>query len=404
MGALTHDVLDSETADHQSRFLLFSNEAVGLGHMRRATAITARLAGMDPRTTSLIVTGSPVHSLFDLPPRVDTLTLPALARDGNGRLHSRRLELGDDEVRRLRGTVARATSLTFDPDCAVVDRLPLGLEGELVPALEALRAAGCKLVLGLRDIEDDPAEVRRTWGAGLRDAIRRFYDLVIVYGPPAPALDAIDCLEWDAESLPVPVVHVGYVGGEPNGSNHDDLPEDYVLATVGGGADGFDVLATFIEALRLEELPCPAVVVAGPLMARDQFERLRTLATGLDVRVWRFKPNLAGLIADARAVVCMAGYNTVAEVMRARVPALLVPRVHPISEQLLRARELESRGLQDLLHPSQLSAETMRDALERLLARPRPPFEEKHFRGAERTADLLAGLARANGRRRSEAA
>jgi predicted glycosyltransferase len=386
----------------QSRYLLFSNEAVGLGHLRRASAITARLARRDPRATSLIVTGSPVQALFDLPPRVDILALPTLDRDPHGRYHPRRLELGEEEVLHLRGDVARSTALAFEPDCAVVDRFPLGLEGELVPALETLRASGCKVVLGLRDIEDDPAEVRRTWGRELQDAIRSFYDLVIVYGPPSPALDAIDCLEWDADGLPVPVVHVGYVGGAANGPRPEDVPEDYVLATVGGGADGFAVLATFVEAVRLEKLPCPAIVVTGPLMPREDVERLHELAGGLGIQVWRFKPNLEGLIAGARAVVCMAGYNTVAEVMRARIPALLVPRVRPISEQLLRARELDRRGLQDVLHPSELSAATMREALDRLLERPRPPFEERHFRGAERTADLLADLAAANGRHPTE--
>jgi predicted glycosyltransferase len=379
------------------RFLLFSNEAVGLGHLRRTIAITARLGRTDPRATSLIVTGSPVQALFELPPRVEAITLPTLARDGNGRHHARRLALGDGEVGRLRGTIARATALAFEPDCAVVDRFPLGLEGELAPALAALRASGCRLVLGLRDIEDDPAEVRRAWGPDLREAIQSLYDLVLVYGPPSPPLDAIDCLEWDAASLPIPVVHVGYVGGGAPGPVPDDPRGDFVLATVGGGSDGFAVLATFVEALRLEPLPCAAVVVAGPLMPPEQVEHLERLAGGQRIEVRRFTPNLDGLIARARAVVCMAGYNTVAELMRARTPALLVPRVTPISEQLLRARELGRRGLQDVLHPNDLSPATMRAALDRLLARPRPPLDEEHFRGTQRTADLLAALAASNG-------
>jgi len=386
------------------RFLLFSNEAVGLGHLRRTIAITARLARNDPEATSLIVTGSPVQPLFDLPPRVEALTLPTLMRDTSGAHRSRRLALEAEEIGRLRGSIARATALAFEPDCAVVDRFPLGLEGELGPVLETLRAAGCKLVLGLRDIEDDPARVRRTWGPDLRRAIRQVYDLVLVYGPQRPALDAIDCLNWEAHELTVPVVHVGYVGAYANGSRPDDLPDDYVLATVGGGSDGFAVLATFLKALRLAPLPCPAVVVTGPLMPEDEVAQLEALAHGPGVRICRFRPNLESLIARARAVVCMAGYNTVAELMRARKPALLVPRVRPISEQLLRATELERRGLQDVLHPRDLSPGTMRAALERLLDRPQPPFDAEHFRGTERTADLLAGLARTRDRRPTEPA
>jgi predicted glycosyltransferase len=383
------------------RFLLFSNEAVGLGHLKRALAITGRLAGTDPEATSLIVSGSPVQALFEPPPRVEVMTLPTLMRDGSGSHRARRLRLETGDIGRLRGSIARAAALAFEPDCVVVDRLPLGLERELAPALEALRASGCKLVLGLRDIENDPAEVRRTWGPDLREALRRFYDLVLVYGPPAPALDAIDCLRWDVDSLPIPVHHVGYVGGTP-GAEPDGLPEDFVLATVGGGSDGFAVLATFVEALRLEPLPWPALVVTGPLMPRAEVERLERLAAGLAVEVRRFQPNLDVLIARARAVVCMAGYNTVAEVMRARRPALLVPRVSPISEQLLRALELGRRGLQDVLHPSELSAAAMRAALDRLLERPPPPLDHEDFRGTERTAALLAGLAGTNGRQPNE--
>ena len=75
------------------RYLLFSNEAVGLGHMRRTIAITGRLARMDARATSLIVTGSPVPALFDLPPRVETVSLPTLMRDKQGTHRSRRLAL-----------------------------------------------------------------------------------------------------------------------------------------------------------------------------------------------------------------------------------------------------------------------------------------------------------------------
>jgi len=383
------------------RYLFFSNEAVGLGHIRRTLAITAHLARTDPHATSLILTGSPVPALFELPPRVEAVSLPTLKRDGNGNHGSRRLALRPDEVRRLRSTIEHAAAHAFEPDCVVVDRLPLGLDRELAPTLEALRASGRKLVLGLRDIEDDPAEVRRTWGGDLPHAIRDFYDLVLVYGPPSPALDAIDCLELNADALSVPVVHVGYVGGGEH-SWPDDLPEEYVLATVGGGSDGFRVLATFIEALRLHPLPYAAVVVTGPLMPREEVDQLQELAGDSAIEVWRFRPNFEGLIARARAVVCMAGYNTVAEVMRARKPALLVPRIRPISEQLLRARELRRRGLQDMLHPHELSAPRMRAALDRLLARPRPAVEEEHFHGTERAADLLADLAGQTGGRSKE--
>jgi predicted glycosyltransferase len=67
-----------------------------------------------------------------------------------------------------------------------VDKEPRGAVGELGPALRALRARGrTRCVLGLRDVLDDPATVRREWAAaGNEEAIREHYQAVWVYGDP----------------------------------------------------------------------------------------------------------------------------------------------------------------------------------------------------------------------------
>jgi predicted glycosyltransferase len=64
-------------------------------------------------------------------------------------------------------------------------------------------------------------------------------------------------------------------------------------------------------------------------------------------------------VRDAAAVVCMGGYNTVAEVLTTTTPALVVPRVAPRAEQLVRARRLSERGLVDDVHPDDLSPDVL---------------------------------------------
>lgn len=377
------------------RFLLYSNEMIGLGHLRRMLSITARLAEIDAAATALVVTGSPIQPLFNLPPRSEAVTLPSRTRDAAGNHHSRRLALELGELQYLRASLSLAAAVAFRPHVAVVDKVPIGLGNELRPALEALKEDGCKLVLGLRDIEDNPLEVRRKWGPELHDAIRRYYDLILVYGPAASTLDAIDCLGW--HDLEVPLVHVGYVGNRVPDCGPSDLPEGYILATVGGGWDGFRLLSAVIDAVRLAPLPAPAVIVTGPLMPADEVAELRRLAEGLDVALYEFRPDMEYVIAGARAVVSMAGYNTVSEIMRARKPALLVPRVRPSQEQLLRARELARTGAQEIMYPEDLSATNMRAALDRLLERPRPELANGIYLGTERTAELLSGLVDGDG-------
>ncbi len=315
---------------------------MGLGHLRRCLRLARGLTEANPQSSALIVTGSPVATSYSLPPRVDLVKLPALARDEQGNHRAESLALDVDDVSRVRSRVAMTVAAEFDPTVAVVDKAPLGLRGELVPVLELLSRRSCRLVLGLRDVEDDAENLRRTWTqAGVREALERWYDLVLVYGPRSSA-DALDTLGW--RDLGMPVHHVGYVGPRLAEAGPRDLAPAYLLATAGGGVDGYPLLSRFVEALRLRPLPLPAVVVTGPLMAASELARLRARAADVDVRVEQFREDMDEVIAGAEAVVSMAGYNTVSELLMAGKPGLIVPGLRPTQEQMMRADRLAESG------------------------------------------------------------
>jgi predicted glycosyltransferase len=373
------------------RFLFFSNELVGLGHLRRTLSIANRLAEVEPESSSLIVTGSPVVPWFGMPPRVDILKLPGWTRDEHGERRAGGLALDVSGLHAVRSGIELAIATSFDADVAVVDKLPLGPGGELTEALEALRGAPrCRVVLGLRDIDDAPDRVRREWGPDMRAAIERYYDAVLVYGP-ASSPDAIRSVGWN--DLTVPVHHVGYLGWPMTDVPAPDLPPGYLLATVGGGHDGFRVLEGVLQAIRLEPLGCPTLVITGPLMPKSEIAMLRSLAAGTDTQVVEFRGDMDRVLAGARAVVGMAGYNTVAETLRARRPALLVPRTRPSQEQLVRARAVSEQPSYSMLLPEDLTPRVMRDALGALLDAPPPEPPADEYEGADRSAHLLSELA-----------
>ena len=373
-----------------ARFLFYSNEIFGLGHLRRALAVSSQLAGRGHGASSLILSGSPIAPFFSLPPGTDTVKLPSRTRDGNGASPSRALGVDLEDLRALRSKIALASAEAFAPDVVIVDKVPLGLDGELAPTLEWLATQPRRrAVLGLRDIEDSPARVRQRWGPELRTAIENLFDAVLVYGPESSP-DALTCLGWD--DLEIPVHHVGYLGTPPASSGPEDLPDRYLLATAGGGHDGFEVLASFADAVRVDPLPCPAVIVAGPLMGADEVAALRERSRGLEIEVHPFRTDMPRVVAGARAAVTMAGYNTVSELISAGKPGLLVPRVRPSEEQLTRARTFAARGLQEMLHPDGLTPESMREAIGRTLARRPPRVGGADYRGSERAAEILGGL------------
>jgi len=378
-----------------ARFLFYTNELVGFGHLRRQLALAARLSAMDAATTtSLIVTGSPVEPYFSLPPGVDAVKLPTRTRDETGN-HTGALLVELSELQDLRSKIALVAAMAFRPTVMVVDKLPLGPAGELLPTLEAIRASShCKVVLGLRDLDDSPERVRANWGDARREILERYYDAILVYGP-AGTPDALDCMGW--HDLRVPVAHVGYVSPALPTPAPADVQARYVLATAGSGRSGFTVLSAFLQALALAPLHCRSIILTGPLMDPGEKEQLHAMAAGLDVEVWEFRTDIASLISGALGVVGMAGYNTVAESVQARKPLLLVPRVRPGQEQLIRARFLAERGLVDMIHPDELTPATMRSALDRLVTRVPAPWRAEHFHGTDRAAEILWSLARGAG-------
>jgi predicted glycosyltransferase len=380
---------------HGLRALFITNECAGLGHLRRSLNLARAFTELNPDATALVVTGSSAIGSFEIPPRVDTVKLPVFRREPDGTLYAATLGVDMSIIESMRREILRTTAQAFDPDVVVVDKTPLGLRNELVPMLERLRHEGrARIVLGLRNVEDEPARVRASWAeAHTLAAVERYYDCAVVYGPENTTGDALSCLDGRTP-VPVPVTRVGFVGNSPSVSRPADLPEGYLLVTVGGGSDGVVSITAVLDAEVHAPLPMPVVIVTGPLMPAADVAAIAARCDGERIRLFEFRQDMPLVIAGAQAVVMMGGYNTVSEVLQAGVPALVVPRVRPSSEQLIRANGLAEAGLADMVHPDDITPQLMWQAIVDTAARQRQAVEGDDYRGAERTAQLLVDLTR----------
>ena len=134
-----------------------------------------------------------------------------------------------------------------------------------------------------------------------------------------------------------------------------------------------------------------SILVLGPLLDPPRARKIKRRARALDgVRVHMFYEDMPRLLASASAIVAMAGYNTVAEILRSRVPAVLLPRCFPRKEQLIRATRLAALGLVDNL-PSP-SPETLRSAVERAIARKHVTAELPPMDGGDRLCSVALEL------------
>ncbi|MHA6508104.1 glycosyltransferase family protein [Tessaracoccus sp. MC1627] len=336
-----------------TKVVLYSHDSQGLGHVRRNLAIAHHLAAALPALTGrpvsgLLVSGLPRASAFPLPAGFDWLTIPGIAKDG-GEYHPRHLDAGTDDLIQLRSSVLEAALLGFAPDLVVIDRHIYGVRKELRRPLRRLRAARptTRVVLGLREVLDAPDVVAAEWRR-LKNPmkLRDLVDEVWVYGDPR-IHDPIA----SGEAPPALIDRIRFTGylaegraDAPAATLAADPP--FILTTTGGGSDGVELLRA---AVAMEVPPGHRhLVVTGPQLDDDAHAEIAAAAGPL-TDVHRDLPGLPDHIRAASAVIAMAGYNTVCEVLATATPALLVPREQPRTEQLIRARSMARAGAADLL-------------------------------------------------------
>ena len=341
----------SPRLDSAPRFLLYSHDSFGLGHLRRTLTLCEGLRERFPEAELLCVTGSPCSSLFPLPKGVDLVKLPSVTKDERGHYIPRTLGSSFRRLLKLREGLLLEAYRAFRPHLVIVDSKVIGLEGEALSLLEATRTDGVRTVLGIRDIIDEPAVVGGEWSDDKsRWALSEGYDRVCVYGTPG-VFDVRSEYPIPAELAPR-VEYTGYVVRERNIAHHQSVPSmlPQVLVTMGGGEDGEQRIGNYLACLELSRAPWRTVLIGGPLLDDSSARRLRRRARMIgNVDVRRFYADLTRLLSECSAVVSMGGYNTCGEVLQSQKPWVILPRTQPRMEQALRAERMSALGLASYL-------------------------------------------------------
>lgn len=346
----------------QPKILLYSHDTFGLGNIRRTLLLAENLINEYPKSSILIVTGSPVIHAFRLPQGIDYIKLPSLDRPNAEQYEPQFLAGCSEEIKQTRIAILEKTIVGFAPDLLLVDKRASGIDGELMGALKMLKSRNLptKIVLGIRDILDAPectSKVLRENGSF--ETIGKYYDEVWIYGVEE-VFDAVKHYQFP-ESVARKTKYVGYLKRKIE-ERKGDGGKLRLLATTGGGGDGSDLTETFLESLSIlkKKIGVESTVIFGPNMpatSRDYF--LRRYGKNNDIEFLDFQADLTPHYVKADVVISMAGYNTVCELLSLSKKAVLVPRAEPVREQLIRSRLLAERGFFEYIEPSELSANEM---------------------------------------------
>ena len=385
------------------RVLVHVQHLLGVGHLKRAEILARAMQDAGLQVT-VALGGRP---LPEVPFRgVTTVQLPpATIADANfSALLDAEGRLVDEEWRAARAESLMRLFRRVDPDVLLFELFPFGRRQfgfELLPLLETARRGDipARVACSVRDIL--VAGKKHGQDSATAELVRRYFDAVLVHGDPA--LIPLEATFTEVARIADLIRYTGYVAAplthaEPEGGSGE------VLVSAGGGAVGSALLFAALAARPLTPVANRTWrILAGPNCPDHIFARLAALADRRTI-VERFRDDFPARLRVAVLSISQAGYNTTIDVLRAGVPALVVPyEAKGETEQRLRAGMLAERGLLSVVPAAELTPERLAAGIAETLARPRPTAGTIDFSGGTKTAELVGKLAErrtalANGR------
>ena len=232
------------------RVLVYSHDTFGLGNIRRMLEISRHLVESDPEISVLIITGSPM--LHAAHPGIDYVKLPCLSRTLQGGYASSIWIF--PSTRRCAARTSSAARCSSSARSGPRRQEALRRQGRARrcatrPYGTRAPAPACAL---LRDILDSPEATTPVWlGRYYEEAISAYYDEVLVVGTP----EVFDLgLEYAFRRTASKITYCGYISrtrpqrAQPGGGAQGArcrCGRAPLLATAGGGEDGFALLRTY---------------------------------------------------------------------------------------------------------------------------------------------------------------
>ena len=372
------------------KILFYSHDTMGLGHLQRNLKIARKLKSVRPDLNIVLLTGSTYTSHFDRPAGIDYVHLPPVRKIGKEKYDAFYDEDSFESVFRGRKSVILKTIKDLSPDVFWVDHAPIGMKGELLPALEWIseNKSSMLTVLGIRDIIDSPSNIIPLWKEQeIFNILRSFYDRIFIYGD-REIFDPIR--EYDlTPDIIEKTYFTGYImntADDHSSSTMDlEMPDKKrIFVTIGGGEwAGETIIGNLLEALNKyrNEIPFEISIVTGPLFPKSLWAQYSREAENLRVRLHKFVADIRPFISASDMVISTAGYNTVTDILGYGKKGLFIPRIKFRQEQILRSKRFAELGIVDTLHPDDVTPSSLIEKIAVMINNEEKPVEIARHKG-----------------------
>jgi predicted glycosyltransferase len=375
------------------QLLFYCQHSLGMGHLIRSLSIAG---GLTNHFDVVFLNGGPLPKGQEPPEKIEIINLPPLGFDAEMQLLSRDDSHTVTQAQRLRLEIMRKALCSVKPEVLLIELFPFGRKkfaAELIALLEDARASSMPpvVVCSLRDILVDRNQHHDELACYRAN---RYFDAILVHSDPHFA--RLEESFHPCSPLKVPVYYTGFVTRE---QKEDGKPEPRreprIVVSAGGGLVGEALLRTAIQAYEFVSAPDkPEMrVIGGPFIPEQSWQDLEKISQGKQgVSLFRSVPDLEVELRRASASISQCGYNTAMDILRSRVPALVVPfSGDKQDEQMNRARRLERLGALRVVEPDRLDAQTLAAEIETLL-RFQPNPVRLDMNGVENTGQLLQDM------------
>lgn len=385
---------ESGPSSKAPRALFYVQHLLGIGHLKRAATLSRAMEAVGFRV-SIISGGKTVPgvnigdaSFVQLPPiRSKDEHFSEMLDDNDQPV--------DDSLRLARRELLLETVSKLQPNLVLTELFPFGrrhLRSEIIPMIEAAHQLTPRpqIVCSVRDILVEPQKKER--GPEMVELVRKYYDKVLVHGDPK--LIPFDETFPLAGQIEDRLSYTGYVVDPAPVPDLVNGPgTDEIIVSAGGGALSEPLFNAAIEA-RPKTVFANKIwrLLAGPSLPADAFSRLKAkLPDGVILE--RARPDFTTVLGNCALSISQGGYNTVMDVLAARVRAVIAPYAGgKETEQTLRAKLLSAGGLLQVVQEKDLSPKNLAKAVNAAASNAKPTSDGIATDGASRSAAMLARL------------
>jgi len=376
--------------------LFYCQHSLGMGHLVRALTLAEAFAD---KFTVVFLNGGRFPENIVLPEAINVVNIPPLGMAEDNSLYSQDAQYSLEQAQALRRKLTLDAFSQYCPAVILIELFPFGRKkfaGELLPLLKAAKRNTINktvVLCSLRDIMVNARKDQLRHDNRARWLIDRYFDGVLVHSDPDFA--KLEQSFQPSRPLAKPVHYTGFV--LPKGGTFKTIRECKVLVSAGGGMVGAPLFNKAISAQRIlwDKHKLPMTLVAGPFLPEQDWLNLQQQAASCPgLTISRFVPDMGELLACHAVSVSQGGYNTVMDVLKSGIPALIIPYSHGQEvEQTNRAERLSILGLVRTRSANALSGEQLAQEIAKTLEF-KPNKTALDLNGAFRSVEILDSFLR----------